>query len=140
MDLIAGKRIVASALPRTLAVRSRSGWHLDVEGPIEALLRRQQVLVVHQCGIGTRVTCVSGSVWVTIAGDRRDHVLGIHQSLCLGLVAGDVVVNALAQSRVVILDPQVRRTSVDSSWRSLLARQCKTLVRRFQLRNPKGTP
>ena len=74
-------------------------WRLEVEGPIEAVLAEHQVLTVRPCGIGTRITCLDGTAWITVAGDRRDHVLGMRGTLRLG-AHGLVVAYALTACRL----------------------------------------
>lgn len=53
--------------------------------------------------LGRRIECLSGSLWVTQDGDRRDIVLAPGQSFVFDRSEG-VLVNALDDSRYLLLD------------------------------------
>lgn len=78
---------------------------------MEILLRNKEMLAIGGRRDGMRISCGDGGVWVTQQGDSRDHLLGPGQDFesCL---AGDIVVTALASSRV-----SLRRLTAQP-WRS----------------------
>jgi hypothetical protein len=53
--------------------------------------------------LGRRIECLSGSLWVTQDGDRRDIVLAPGQSFVFDRSEG-VLVSALGDSRYLLLD------------------------------------
>lgn len=52
---------------------------------------------------GRRVECLSGSLWLTQDGDRRDVVLEAGDSFAFDR-AGDALLSAFADSRFLVLD------------------------------------
>lgn len=74
---------------------------------MEILLQNRELLACHGRRNGLRISCGAGNLWVTQQGDSRDHLLKSGQDFetCL---AGDIVVTALAASRVRLeqLPPQ----------------------------------
>jgi Protein of unknown function (DUF2917) len=65
-------------------------------------LAKGRVRHVHD-GLGRRVECVSGSIWITQDGDRRDVVLGPGEAFEFDR-RGDAIVSALRDSRYLLLD------------------------------------
>jgi len=57
--------------------------------------------------LGQRVECLSGSLWITQDGDRRDIVLGSGDSFEFDR-AGNALVSALADSRYLMLQACAR--------------------------------
>ena len=60
-------------------------------------LTRGELLTLEPGRTGVRIRCRSGRLWVTQAGDPRDHLLGAGQELLLTR-RGRVVITALAES------------------------------------------
>ena len=58
--------------------------------------------------LGRRLECITGALWLTQDGDRRDVVLGPGDAFDFDS-AGDALVSALADSRYVLLEPLERR-------------------------------
>jgi len=54
-------------------------------------------------GLGRRVECVSGSLWVTQDGDPRDVVLEVGEAFTLD-ASGDALISALDDSRYLLLE------------------------------------
>jgi hypothetical protein len=52
---------------------------------------------------GRRVECLSGSLWITQDGDRRDIVLGAGEGFDFDR-RGDALLSAFADSRYLLLD------------------------------------
>ncbi len=57
-------------------------------------------LTVH---VGRSVECLSGSIWITLDGDRRDIVLGPGEAFAFDRLA-DALLSAFDDSRYVVLD------------------------------------
>jgi hypothetical protein len=53
--------------------------------------------------VGRSVECLSGSIWITQEGDRRDVVLGAGQAFAFDRHA-DALLSAFDDSRYVVLD------------------------------------
>jgi len=60
-------------------------------------LAKNELLTIDVKRNGLRVRCRSGRLWVTQAGDSRDHLLGAGQEVLL-LRGGRVVIHALEES------------------------------------------
>lgn len=56
--------------------------------------------------LGRRVECLSGSLWITQSGDRRDIVLGPGEAFDFDHADG--FVGALTESRYLLLQPCAR--------------------------------
>jgi DUF2917 family protein len=56
---------------------------------------------------GRRVECLSGSIWITQDGDRRDIVLGTGEAFDFDR-RGDALLSAFADSRYLLLDACAR--------------------------------
>ncbi len=52
---------------------------------------------------GRRVECLSGSIWITQDGDRRDIVLGAGEAFDFDR-RGEALLSAFADSRYLVLD------------------------------------
>lgn len=68
---------------------------------------------------GIRVTCRSGSLWVTQDRDARDYILGPGETLELEH-AGDAIVFALAQSELILSEPAPKPSVLDIFGQKLL--------------------
>ncbi len=53
--------------------------------------------------VGRSIQCLSGSIWITQDGDRRDIVLGPGEAFAFDRDA-DALLSAFADSRYVVLD------------------------------------
>ena len=58
---------------------------------------------------GQRVECLTGALWVTQDGDRRDVVLAPGEAFDFDR-KGDALVSALADSRYLLLEPSEARS------------------------------
>ncbi len=56
--------------------------------------------------VGRSVECLSGSIWITQDGDRRDIVLGAGEAFAFDRKT-DAVLSAFDDSRYVVLDASV---------------------------------
>ena len=64
-------------------------------------LRKGEILRLRHAQ-GQRIEALSGSVWITIDGDRRDVVLDARQGFNIDR-DGDTLVSALSDARIVVL-------------------------------------
>lgn len=70
-------------------------------------------------GKGTKITCRTGSLWITQDRDARDYILGPGQSLELEH-GGDAIVFALMQSELMLSEPAPEPALLDRVGRALL--------------------
>jgi hypothetical protein len=80
--------------------KSRYARQAGAERPqAELYLRRKGLWRAQGHRRGLTLTCLEGTVWITLAGDPQDHILSGGQALSVGR-QGRVLVEALRDARL----------------------------------------
>ena len=73
--------------------------HLDLAAPVLSL--RPGELVVLDDAAGTRISSCRGTVWVTVEGDRADHIVSAGESIVVSR-GGRTLVQAMQHARIAL--------------------------------------
>ena len=74
---------------------------------MELILNKRELLDLGENLCGVSIVCREGRVWLTQAGDSRDHILRAGDSFTAS-TSGQLIVTAIESCRLMLVEPAVQ--------------------------------